>query len=33
MKWIDKTNTFEERKWKDKYLEICEVIDDIIEVN
>ncbi len=33
MKWIDKTNTFEERKWKDKYLEICEVLDDKIEVN
>lgn len=33
MKWIDKTNTFAERKWKDKYLEICEVLDDKIEVN
>ena len=33
MKWIDKTNTFEERKWKDKYLETCEVLDDRIEVN
>lgn len=33
MKWIDKTNTFVERKWKDKYLEICEVLDDKIEVN
>ncbi len=33
MKWIDKTNTFEEREWKDKYLEICEVLDDKIEVN
>ena len=33
MKWIDKTNTFEERNWKDKYLEICEVLDDKIEVN
>ena len=33
MKWIDKTNTFEKREWKDKYLEICEVLDDKIEVN
>ena len=33
MEWIDKTDTFEERKWKDKYLEICEVLDDKIEVN
>ncbi len=33
MKWIDKTNTFVERKWKDKYLEICEVLADKIEVN
>ena len=33
MKWIDKTNTFEEREWKDKYLEICEVLDDKIEIN
>jgi hypothetical protein len=33
MKWIDKTDTFEERRWKDKYLEICEVLDDKIEVN
>ena len=33
MKWIDKNNTFEERKWKDKYLEICEVLDYKIEVN
>lgn len=33
MKWIDKTNTFENREWKDKYLEICEVLDDKIEVN
>ena len=33
MKWIDKTDTFEKRQWKDKYLEICEVLDDKIEVN
>lgn len=33
MKWIDKTATFENREWKDKYLEICEVLDDKIEVN
>lgn len=33
MKWIDKTDTFENREWKDKYLEICEVLDDKIEVN
>ena len=33
MKWINKTNNFEERNWKDKYLEICEVLDDKIEVN
>jgi hypothetical protein len=33
MKWIDKTNDFEKREWKDKYLEICEVLDDKIEVN
>lgn len=33
MKWIDKTNTFENREWKGKYLEICEVLDDKIEVN
>lgn len=33
MKWIDKTNTFEKREWRDKYLEICEVLDDKIEVN
>ena len=33
MEWIDKTDTFEERKWKDKYLEICEVLDDEIYVS
>lgn len=33
MKWIDKTDEFEKRKWKDKYLEICEILDDKIEVN
>ena len=33
MKWIDKIATFENREWKDKYLEICEVLDDKIEVN
>ena len=33
MKWIDKTAAFENREWKDKYLEICEVLDDKIEVN
>lgn len=33
MKWFDKTNTFEERQWKDKYLEICELLDGKIEVN
>ena len=33
MKWIDKTNTFKERNYKDKYLKICEVLDDNIEVN
>ena len=33
MKWIDKTATFENREWKDKFLEICEVLDDKIEVN
>lgn len=33
MKWLDKTDTFKERHWKDKYLEICEVLDDKIEVN
>lgn len=33
MKWIDKTDTFERRDQKDKYLEICEVLDDKIEVN
>lgn len=33
IKWIDKTDYFDERQWKDKYLEICEVLDDRIEVN
>ena len=33
MKWIDKTDCFDKRQWKDKYLEICEVLDDKIEVN
>ena len=33
MNWIDKTDTFEQRNWKDKYLEICEVLDEKIEVN
>ena len=33
MKWIDKTNTFSKRQWKDKYLEVCEVLDDKIECN
>ena len=33
MKWIDKTNEFTKRTYKDKYLEICEVLDDKIEVN
>lgn len=33
MKWIDRTNTFEKRTYLDKYLEICEVLDDKIEVN
>ena len=33
MKWEDKTDCFDERQWKDKYLEICEVLDDQIEVN
>ena len=33
MKWIDKTDTFEERCWKKRYLEICEVLDEKIEVN
>ncbi len=33
MKWIDKTDTFERRDWKDKHLEICEILDDKIEVN
>ena len=33
MKWIDKTDTFDNRFWKDKYLEICEILDDKIEVN
>ena len=33
MKWIDKTDAFEKRQWKDKYLEICEVLDDKIEVD
>lgn len=33
MEWLDRTNTFKERRWKNKYLEICEVLDDKIEVN
>lgn len=33
MKWIDKTDTFDERCWNDRYLEICEILDDKIEVN
>lgn len=33
MKWEDKTDTFDNRQWKDRYLEICEVLDDQIEVN
>ena len=33
MKWEDKTDTFDEREWRGKYLEICEVLDDKIEVN
>lgn len=33
MKWIDKTDAFEERSWKKRYLEICEVLDNKIEVN
>ncbi len=33
MKWEDKTNTFDNREYKDKYLEKCEVLDDKIEVN
>lgn len=33
MKWIDKTDEFETRAWKDKYLVKCEVLDDKIEVN
>ncbi len=33
MKWEDRTDTFDRRDWKDKYLEICEVLDDKIEVN
>lgn len=33
MNWIDQTDTFERRDWKDKHLEICETLDDEIEVN
>ena len=30
MKWVDKTDTFGNREWKKRYLEICEVLDDKI---
>ena len=33
MKWINKTDEFTKRNYNDKYLEICEVLDDKIEVN
>ena len=33
MKWVDKTDTFENRDWKDKRLVICEILDGKIEVN
>lgn len=33
MNWIDRTDEFETRAWKDKYLVKCEVLDDKIEVN
>ena len=33
MNWIDKTDDFETRDWKDKHLIQCEVLDDKIEVN
>ncbi len=33
MKWVDKTDTFENRDWKDKHLVICEILDGKIEVN
>ena len=33
MKWIDKTDYFEEKDFKNKHLLICEILDDKIEVN
>ena len=33
MNWIDKTDDFETRDWKDKHLIQCEILDDKIEVN
>ncbi len=33
MNWIDKTDEFERRDWKDKHLIKCEVLDNKIEVN
>ena len=33
MKWESKIDSFEQRTWKDKYLETCDVLDEKIEVN
>ena len=33
MNWIDKTDDFETRDWKDKHLIKCEILNNKIEVN